>query len=193
MKALFKKQWFQFVCFVLIIAVGFGVYKFAIAEESKAKRAVDGYLEAVKNGDEFRAIRSDNVLIDVFEYDFLKELDPPKEKKTMRIADKEMWEVLYGDKEGDERLPFGLYKRDELEKYKEEYEDLEVTKDEPDVLEIWDGESYVEAYRFLYNVEIADEVGQKLFKKAEITVENSSYWTGEEFKDGYVVTDVYLR
>lgn len=50
-------------------------------------------------------------------------------------------------------------------------------------------------YTFLYNVEIANGIGQKLYKKVEITVERDSYLNSDTdaYIDGYVISDIYIR
>jgi hypothetical protein len=38
------------------------------------------------------------------------------------------------------------------------------------MFDTWDGKSYKTIYTLLYNVEIANEAGEKIYKKAEITL-----------------------
>lgn len=76
-----------------------------------------------------------------------------------------------------------------------EGKDYEIIKDTDQEFEYWDGESYGKNFTLLYNVEIADEDGQKLYKKAEFTVEEGLVYGDsiDDFVDGYKITDITLR
>lgn len=171
------------ICFFLLAGCG---------KENKARETAEDYMDAVKNGDDYEDLYLDEGFIDLFSYEYLKTLDPPKEKDT-RTVEYDFWEEFYKD-ETDTLFPtFDEYKQSYLDTEDTLEREYEILQDDNEILEYWDGESYKEIHKFLYNVEIADEFGQKLYKKAEITVEMGLVEEGEDYKDGYVITDVYLR
>lgn len=144
--------------------------------EDNAKQTAEDYMDAVKNGNEFENIDLIEGFIDVFNYEYLQTLETEKVKDTITF-DRNAWEMSFQD----EHPTFEDYKNNN----KELFSDYEVLTDNDNELEIWDGETYNNIYTLLYNVEIANEQGEKIFKKAEITV--------KEFEDDYVITDIYLR
>lgn len=152
-------------------------------------------MDAVKNGEEFKELYSAEEFIDVFDYKYLKTLEDNKEKRTSKTT-YEDWKSLY-EKDPDLIQPtFKEYKDSIIESFESDTKkDYQVVENTGSVLEYWDGESYINNFVFLYNVEIANEEGQKLYKKAEITVKQSYILNEEteEYEEGYIISDITLR
>ncbi|MEN2464708.1 hypothetical protein [Ornithinibacillus sp. JPR2-1] len=166
-----------FIAIVLLLLTACG-------SENGAKKAAEGYMDAVKVGDKFDAFKASEGFIDVFDYEFLQVVDKQEIQDT-RTIDYDFWKD-YETEYYDSFLDYKDY-------YKELYDGYEILEDNDDELILWDGKSYYDVYTLLYNVEIANGKGEKLFKKAEITVEEGIYWDGDDYKDGWIITDVYLR
>lgn len=158
------------------------------SDENKAKKAAEGYMDSVRLGDDHDYLFPGvDGFIDLFEYEYLQTLDAPEEKETRELS-RRRYELF-----GDDYSSFEEYKKEE----KEFYEFLgytEVLTEDNDTLILWDGETYKDLYKFLYNVEIADEFGQKLYKKTEITIEKrTAIDENDERYDEFTVVDIYLR
>lgn len=162
---------------ILVLLAGCG-------EDGNAKDVAEDYMDAVKVGDDFDQMEASEGFIDVFDYEYLQTIEVPEEKNIINL-NYDSWENYYTD----EYASFYDYKQD----YKEIFEGYEIVFEDDYTLDLWDGESYKEIHKLLYNVEIANELGEKLFKKAEITVEPGLYWNGEEHLEGYTITDIYTR
>lgn len=144
-------------------------------------------MDDVKNGEEEKNLDIGvEGFIDVFDYEYLKTLDSEEEKDTTTF-NYSSWEMSYKDE-------FSTYE-DYKETNREIFADYEVLVDNAYELELWDGESYNNVFKLLYNVEIANELGEKLYKKAEITVKEGLVRNkaDTDYIDGYEITDIYLR
>jgi hypothetical protein len=168
------------------------------SEEKEARDTAEAYMEAVKNGDEFKEIYSVEEFIDVFDYKYLKTLEDNQEKRTSKTT-YEDWKALYEKAPDIIQSTFKEYKENKIESLeldnKYTNKQYQVVKNTGSVLEYWDGESYTNNFVFLYNVEIANEEGQKLYKKAEIAVKQSYILNEEteEYEEGYIISDITLR
>ncbi|AYV67069.1 hypothetical protein C2I06_09375 [Niallia circulans] len=167
------------------------------SEEKKARETAEAYMEAVKNGDEFLNIFSSEEFVDVFDYEYLKTLDS-SEEKILEGYSYEDWDRLYGNDPNPVYSSYDDYRSQErkyVESLISEGKDYEIIKDTDQEFEYWDGKSYGKNFTLLYNVEIADEDGQKLYKKAEFTVEEGLVYGDsiDDFVDGYKITDITLR
>ena len=165
--------------------------------ENQAKKTAEGYMNAVKQGDQYEAFDADVGFIDVFDYEYLQTLEESQEKDTTGWT-YEMWESVYGDASDPLYPSFESYKESELEYIESQSasgKKYEVIQNDNQALEYWDGESYNDVFKFLYNVEIANETGQKVYKKAEITVKEGLVRDEkkDEYVDGFVITEVYIR
>ena len=128
---------------------------------------VESYLKAVKNGDEnatdFLDIGVDG-LIDVFEYEYLQTLDEKKEKHIMEFPNED-----YLENHRDEYGNYTEYKN----AMKEKYPSSDVIEETYNQLVMWDGESYKNTHTLLYNVTLANGLGEKLYKKVEFDVQQT--------------------
>jgi hypothetical protein len=155
--------------------------------ENKASNIVEDYMNAVKQGNDIDSYLETGVdgFIDVFEYESLKTLEAPKEKDTISF-EYDFWKEF----KSDNTDTFADYKRET----KEIFPEYEIIEESTEYLEIWDGKSYKDINMFLYNVTLANAKGEKLYKKVEFTVEYSEFvWDGEDFIEGYHITDIYIR
>lgn len=167
-------------------------------EEKEARETAESYMEAVKNGDEFEDIYSAEEFADVFNYDYIKTLEDHKEKWTFKTT-YEDWKKTYESSPETYYSSFDEFKEAELQTIDSyqtlDIKDYQVIKNTDTVFEYWDGENYKYSYTFLYNVEIANEEGQKLFKKAEITVESGASYNKDkdDYEIGFLISDITLR
>ncbi|MDC3412498.1 hypothetical protein [Terrihalobacillus insolitus] len=158
-------------------------------QESQAINVSENYMEAVKTGGEVdKYLETNEGFIDVFDYDYLKTIETDKEKDLQTFDYN-----LYTDVYADEYPTFEEYKEFELDILEKLDKPYEIIKDNGEELVVWDGESYKEIYKLLYNVEIANELGQKIYKKAEITIEPGMVEIDGDFEKRYVITNIYLR
>ena len=162
----------KIVAFILILflaACGSG--------EKKAQGVAEDYMDSVKKGEEFKAILSDTRFTNLFNYDHLKTTSEEEIKDALEFS-KVLWDL---DNEGYESW----------EKYKEamiqEYDDYEIVEETDDYFKLWNGESTYNEYTFLYDVETTNDEGQKIYKKADITVRYNPESTVEELQDGYIL------
>lgn len=178
------KQTLKLIGIILLIVLISGC---GDGEEKSAREVAEGYMDAVRIGDKFDQIdyRIEG-FIDVFDYEYLQTIEAEEKKKTVKLT-RERWE-----RSEDPNYPT-------FEDYKDFYiqlidnEDYEILQDTDQVFEYWEIDDYYNVFTFLYNVEIADEVGQKIYKKAEITVEYGMHQADEEYVYGYYISDIYLR
>jgi hypothetical protein len=182
----------------LVLAIVAILFLSGCGSEDRAKKTAEEYMDAVKQGDEYAGLEAEEGFIDVFNYEYLQTLDEYQEKDTRELT-YDLWDSIYGD-DPDALYPtFEDYKKAEFESIEimQESKDTkyEILQDDSQTLEYWDGESYYDVYTFLYNVEIANEAGQKVYKKAEITVEEGLVKDKkkDEYVDGFVIAEVYIR
>lgn len=179
------------IIFISLVALMLSINIFTSfgGEERQARKTVEKYMDAVRKGEEFDAIKTLEGFYDVFDYEYLRTLDVRQEEDTTRFS-RDHWEFAY-----KETFPtWQEFKEYEIDVYKSNWDTIKIIKDTDEELVIWDGESYYNVYVFLYNVEIANEFGEKIYKKAEFTVEPGTYFDeSNELVDGWVITDIYLR
>ena len=158
-------------------------------EESKARDTVEKYLKALKMGEDVDLyLDTREGLIDVFDWEYLRSLEVDQIKDT-RSYDREYYEMF----EKDFFDTFDDFKENEIEWFSRSHDNFEIIENSYDRLELWDGESYIDNHKFLYNVELANELGQKLFKKVEFYVEFDHIYYNGDFVEGYVIKDIYIR
>lgn len=164
----------------LLVVLVLGILIACSNSQDEAKKTVDGYLEAVHDGGDiydYISIGTDS-LIDVIDYEYLRALEAEEIKDT-RTYDIEFYEDVVSDS-------YDTY-QDFKEDQKEMYDDYEVITETYDNLILWDGESYVDNHKLLYNVELTNELGQKLYKKVEFYLEYSSY------DEKYIIEEINIR
>jgi len=150
----------------------------ACGTESEGKKVVEGYLNEVKDGektDDYITFDVDR-FIDVFEYEFISAEEIEDEKNTL-LYSRYSWEIYDAGYE-----TFEKYK--EYVKGRENSKGLEVLSDNDDLLELWKDGEYKTVYKYLYNVTIANEGGEKLYKKIDFEVSDGHF---EEVEDDLVM------
>ncbi|MFB1098193.1 hypothetical protein [Terribacillus sp. JSM ZJ617] len=179
----------KILLFILIVFIaGCG----EIDNEDLAKEAAENYMEMVKKGEERSQIyllTSDN-FHDVFSYEYIDTLNEKSEKDTLSLS-YSMYENV-----GQEKFStYEEFKNYNKSDYQKEHGNIEILEDNEKNLELWDGKTYKDVYTLLYNVEIANEEGQKSYKKAEITLEPGFIKPEEddEEKDSYMISNIFLR
>lgn len=145
--------------------------------EGNAKKTVNNYLSLMKKGDTYEASKlldGNDSLIDVFNYKYLdtiREEDIEKEISVSRVD--------------FENMKSNGYESGTWEEYKEKMSNL-YTCDKCDVelydgsIRITDGSRTHKRYTLLYDTEIANGLGNKLYKKVEFKVEWDDVY--DEFK-----------
>ena len=156
--------------------------------EDQAKKVVDQYLQAVHDGDEVYRYLDVGLegLIDVIDFEYLRALETEEIKDT-REYDMDFYRRVLAD----EYDTFKEFREEQIDIHS----DYEVLENSVDTLILWDGESYVDNHRFLYNVELVNAAGEKLYKKVEFYVEEDLVRDkiGDEFEEGYTIVDIHIR
>jgi hypothetical protein len=163
--------------------------------ESSAKNDLETYLGHMKKGQiedsEIYLEKDVDNLIDVFNYEYLELIDEDEEEIKYSITKREYKEDKtltdeYGDYENYVKHIKDLYKNDKQYKIEEETRPYSIT---------WYkiGETK-KIYTFLYDMEIANGAGNKLYKKIEFTLDWADRrWNGEDYEQGFIITDIDIR
>lgn len=178
---------------ILIVGVlGFTL----IGQESAAKRDINKYFEAMIKGDQetarnYLAVGTDN-LLDVFSYDYLstiEENDLPV--KFTLTAD----EFIKMDIVKEQYGTFPKYVKHIQELYgNDENYVVEESEGEMSYISYYKKGETVKEYVFLYNMEIANGGGEKIYKKVEFTLQyTDSRWNGKDHEKGFEITDITIR
>lgn len=181
-ETLVRKIWF--IPVILLLLAGC-----TDSKESLAKDTAEAYMEAVQKGEDFEEISyTADTFHDVFDYEYLKTIEERKYKYTILITYAN-WESMHEDGKIPEYNTYEKYK----DYQKNNFENYKVLVDNDEYLELWDGESYKYDYVLLYNVEIANEEGEKIYKKAEISLEDWFVIDGDDVEETYRIDDITLR
>ncbi|VVM35137.1 hypothetical protein [Terribacillus sp. AE2B 122] len=161
--------------------------------EGGARGTAEDYMDAVKSGSDEASDYIDweaEGFIDVFDYEYLETIDETEIQDT-QVYSYDLWHDVYAE----DYATFDDFKEFEKELFHNVKGDYEIIQDNQETLELWDGKSYKTKYTLLYNVEIANEFGEKIYKKAEITLSPDLVMRDgdDEFVEGFVVSDIYLR
>ena len=185
------KRIFLFILLAVIISLMFGCSD--IGSENKAKKDVDNYLHAMKTGDISTSemyLRDVDNFINVLGYTYLRSNEVELKKNIV-----EWWKYTYDD---------SPHLQDEYGTWDEFLEYLRVTYGNSDTHEIindnpmfftaWKIDDYVEVYEFVYDMEITNGLGQKVYQKVYFTTEwTDMRWNGEDFEDGFVITNINIK
>jgi hypothetical protein len=191
-----NRVWLISLLFSLSVLTGCGGNQ----SESEAKKTVEAYFELKKIGDEFagnylRGNAASRDLVDVFEYEYLSTLEA-NEKNVDESDNKDEFKTFYS-------LLDDRYSTPSWDQYTEEIHD--VFGDDDDYI-ITEDNNYIEVtgkkddeikeYTFLYDMEIANSYGDKIYKKVEITVQyDYVFWDykEEKYRDGFIITNINVR
>ncbi|MGD6831440.1 hypothetical protein ACQCT5_04725 [Sutcliffiella halmapala] len=160
-------------------------------QEEIARAHLEEYLEFMKVGDLENATKylgtTDN-LLDVFEYTYLDLIEEYIEPDKTTIFRKEFLE----DKELQKDYKNWVDMIDHYES-NEEYETFtsEDKYGSVGVLIYWKEGVGNQAYKFLYDMEIANGLGNKLYKKVEFDLQYTEAFEGTE--EGYKITKINIR
>ena len=157
-------------------------------DESTAKNTVEVYLKLMESGkveEASKHLDTDENLIDVFNYEYLDTLNEEDLNKEFFVT-KEIYE---GDNNEETQLEKDYGTWEEYQQYvnknfgdKEKFE----TKINEDSVFIKELDSY-KSYVFLYDMEIANNYGEKLYEKVEFSTE----WDTTLQK--FYITKIYIR
>lgn len=167
---------------IVLALVGYYIFK-NFSNEGRARNFVESYMTAVGKGEDLRDYISYSTdgFIDVFEYDYLSTVAKIETEKVIEI-DQDLYKILDSDRYDS----FDEFKEYYRELYLGEYsEGYELEYEDDDTLIIINTEEFDISYIFLYDVVIANAGGQQVYRKAEITVEESY--------DDWEITYIYLR
>lgn len=173
----------------LILAVGGIFLTLKLSDdggEGEARKFAEDYMIAAKNGEDvFDYILLTDGFIDVFDFEYLSTIEVVEEKKTLTRS-KDLYNYIK-DTDGFEYNSLEEYLKAAREEFNSKK--FEVLTDEDDVVKAWVKGEYSREFTFLYNVTIANGLGQKIYKKAEITVLG-----GDATQEGEVmITDISIR
>jgi uncharacterized membrane protein YvbJ len=154
---------------VFIIGIAVIGYLNYFTLEAKAKNIVNKYLEASKNGESTYAYKKSNVddFINVLDYKFINVKDKKQKPKILTI-DYDLWEEFYKD----QYSTFTEFADSMIALYKTNA-NSEVLKKGPFTVEIKTGELYDEL-TLLYDLEVTNKLGQKIYKKVYFIVNNDN-------------------
>jgi uncharacterized protein YqfB (UPF0267 family) len=168
-----------------------GVMGFMSIGQTKtaAKKTLENYLSEMKQGNTDKAYKYLSIdtdsLIDVFDYKYLRTLDEKDipVKTTMTLEEFEDSSVYK-----QEYLTFKRYKK-HIQEIFGASDDYVVKADQESISYYKKGET-IKQYTFLYNMTVANELGNKLYKKVEFTL----LWNESAGKHGqFEITDITIR
>ncbi|OIU71536.1 hypothetical protein [Rossellomorea aquimaris] len=164
--------------------------------ESNAKDAVETYMDLVKEGDlkQYMYISSQtNEFYDVFDYEYLSTLEE-NDIKYEESDTRDEFDAFYNSIT-DDTYPSPTWEEN-MERVQDRFgddNDFIVDSDE-DGFEVTSKEKDFKQYKFLYNTEIANATGSKIYKKVEFTVEYQyDIWNGKEYTEGFVIKKLNIR
>ena len=188
------KKWIV-VCFISVVLVGCskGTAEEVpeVNQEEMARKHLEEYLEFMKTGDLENAAKylaTNDTLIDVFEFTYLDTTEEYLVPEKTTILRSQFLEDSDLQKEYVSWV-------DMVEHFQEndEYETF-TSNDKYDTVSLliyWEAGSGVQAYKFLYDMEIANGLGNKLFKKVEFDLQYTEEFNGTE--EGYKITKLNIR
>ena len=144
------------------------VYQFYLSPTGQAKRCVDNYLKASKNGESTSKYKDFYVddFINVLDYKYLKSTASKENATTVITMDE--WEDIYNREMGT------------FEKYKEHlksiYTDSKVITDTTFRITFLHNNIFYDSVTLLYDMEVTNALGTRIYKKVEFEVDNE---TGE--------------
>ncbi|WP_462410491.1 hypothetical protein [Neobacillus sp. Marseille-QA0830] len=166
--------------------------------ESKARDTVENYLELKKNGDlsssEYIRYTSKD-LIDVFNYKYLNTLKDTEEKYT-ESDNKDEFEAFYALQPNDSQTnPTWEQYVDRIhDKFGDD--DNYFVSENGDSIEVTSNKDNTKSYTFLYDMEIANMGGSKIFKKVEFDVDyDYTLWDSdkEKYTEGFLISAIRIR
>ncbi|AAU85050.1 hypothetical protein BCBBV1cgp2 [Bacillus phage BCASJ1c] len=163
----------------ILIIVATALMLVGCNNNSEAKDIAESYMDSVRNGEDFELIiTSEYKFIDVFEYDYLRTLDEVRREDSLEFS-REVYDLFRELGEYEEHPTY----EDHKEAMKVEFHDHEILEDDNDTLILWNRDGWVEDHTLLYDVVVADEEGNKIYKKAEIIV---SFLEGEDRQSEFI-------
>lgn len=178
-----------------VIWMAVALFMVGCSEQSEggAKKVLETYLEHMEKGETEEAEvylddYTDN-LIDVFAYEYLSTL----EEEDVQV-ETTMYEGLFEESDffKEEYGTWDNYAK-EMWKLYGDNEDY-VFKDEGNSITFYKKGDMKKVVTFLYDMEVANGLGNKLYKKIEFTLEwDTMRWNGEDFEEGFVITDIEIR
>lgn len=144
--------------------------------EQKAIKIADKYFSAMKEGESTSEYKSSEIedFINVLDYKYLNTKYTDKIKITHKYD--RAFHAEYKKKDFD---TYEDFVKDIKERYDEVIEETAIS------IEVWKKEDFLLKYTFLYDVEIANKLGEKLYKKVYVEV------TEEKDSGEYKVSNFY--
>lgn len=160
--------------------------------ESRARDALETYLDLMKNGDTDKAghyLEETDNLIDVFDYKYLNTTSEKEDFFRFYMTKSEYIDSPVFIKQ------YGTW-NSFVDSINKDFGDSKnfVIKGTDDDISYYDKTDKKKVYKFLYDMQVANGLGNKLYKKIEFTVEYShDFWDGKDIKDGFVITNIDIR
>jgi hypothetical protein len=183
-----KNKWLLFLILIFVFIMSGCNPK----SESSAKKDIESYLEYMKTGDTDKAknyLDNTDSLIDVFDYKYLKTLED-KDVQVITTVSKD--DFINSDvyKKKYRRYPYYV---EHIKKTFGNDKNYVVKEDTNSITYYKKGEK-IKKYVLLYDTTIANNLGNKLYKKIEFHLEwKKSRYKGDGFEEGFVITDFNIR
>jgi hypothetical protein len=181
------------IIIVVVFIIGLMGFMSTGTTETAAKKDLEKYFQAMIKGDEdiaenYLAIGTDN-LLDVFEYEYLNTIKENDLPVINTMTFEEFSESEYLQKEYPTFKSYRNYIKDTFG----DVEGYVIEEDTGEITYYKKGET-VKEYVMLYNMEIANGGGEKIYKKVEFTLQwTEDRWNGDDFEEGFEITDITIR
>lgn len=153
----------------------------ACSGNSDSEKVVTTYLDDLIEGEVNYDLYSGNELQGITDYELTGSKELEEKKKTL-LYTSENWELV----STKDFSTFDEFKEDQ----KEQFSSFEVLQDDENTLELWDGESYSEVFK--YNATVDRTEGEQ--QEVEFIVEGATVDNGTgEPEDGYVIREVNIQ
>jgi hypothetical protein len=181
------------IIIVVVFIIGLMGFMSTGTTETAAKKDLEKYFQAMIKGDEdtagnYLAIGTDN-LLDVFEYEYLNTIEENDLPVKTTMTYEEYKESEYLQKDYKTWKQYKKYIKDVFGN-NENY----VVEDDNGTITYYKKGETVKEYVMLYNMEIANGGGEKIYKKVEFTLQwTEDRWNGDDFEEGFEITDITIR
>jgi hypothetical protein len=178
---------------VIMLIVGVMGFMSVGQTETAAKKDLEKYLALMQKGDQdtaenFLSFGVDN-LIDVFNYKYLSTLD----ENDLPVTNTMTFEAYNNSEYIKKEYPTWKQYKNFIKNTFGNVEGYVIEDNRSEITYYKEGETFKE-YTFLYNMEIANGGGEKIYKKVEFTLEwTDNRWNGEDFEEGFEITDITIR
>ncbi|WP_034757834.1 hypothetical protein [Rossellomorea vietnamensis] len=153
----------------------------ACSGNSESEKVVTTYLDDLVDGEENYDIYSGSELQGIKDYELTGSEELEQKKKTL-LYTSDNWKLV----DTKNFSSFDEFKEDQ----KKQFSSFKVLQDDENTLELWDGESYSEVFKYNATVDRAEGSQQDV----ELIVEGAAVDDGTgKAEDGYVIREVNIQ